>query len=235
MGDPALRMHVVAPPGSITATGGTGTAAIAWTASADTVAGYHVYRGATAAGPFTRLTPSLVTGTSFLDTGAPAGGATYLVRAVKLETTPSGSYWNASTGISATTGVTGPVATRFHTLSPCRALDTRRPAGPGGGPALAAAGTRTFVARGVCGIPVTARAVSTNVTVTNAAASGVLSLYPSDLPAAPIALALGFRAGQTRANNALVLLASDGSGAFKITSTAAGSVDVVVDVNGWFE
>ena len=62
MGDPTLRMHVVAPPGSITATGGAGTAAIAWTASADAVAGYHVYRGAAAAGPFTRLTPSLVAG-----------------------------------------------------------------------------------------------------------------------------------------------------------------------------
>src|SRR5512140_2171470 len=235
MGDPTLRMHVVAPPTNAAAVGGVGTATISWTASADTVAGYHVYRGPGAAGPFTRLTPSLVAGTSFVDTAAPGGTPTYLVRAVKLETTPSGSYWNASTGAAAGAGVAGPVATRFRTLAPCRALDTRRPAGPGGGPALAAAGSRTFVAGGACGVPVTARTVSANVTVTNAGAGGALVLYPADLPAAPNASTLSFRAGQTRANNALVLLASDGSGAFRITSSAAGTVDVIVDVNGWFE
>jgi hypothetical protein len=230
MGDPTLRMHVVAPPASVTVSAGTGTATISWTASADAVAGYHVYRAATGAGPFTRLTPSLVTATSFVDTAAPGGSPTYLVRAVKLESNPSGSYWNASTGAAA-----GPVATSFHTLVPCRALDTRLPAGPGGGPALAAGGTRTFVAAGVCGLPATARSVSANVTVTNAAAGGSLVVYPADLPAAPNTLTLAFRASQTRANNALVALASDGSGAFKITSDATGTVDVIVDVNGWFE
>lgn len=230
MGDPTLRMHVVAPPANVTASVGAGTATISWTASADAVAGYHVYRGTTDAGPFTRLTPSLVTATSFVDTAAPGGSPTYLVRAVKLESNPSGSYWNASTGAAS-----GPVATSFHTLVPCRALDTRLPAGPGGGPALAAGGTRTFVAIGVCGLPATARSVSANVTVTNASAGGTLVVYPADLPAAPNTLTLVFRASQTRANNALVALASDGSGAFKITSGAAATVDVVVDVNGWFE
>jgi hypothetical protein len=230
MGDPTLRMHVVAPPANVTVSAGAGTATVSWAASADAVAGYHVYRGATDAGPFTRLTPSLVTGTSFVDAAAPGGSPTYLVRAVRLESSPSGTYWNASTGAAA-----GPVATSFHTLVPCRALDTRLPAGPGGGPALAAGGTRTFVAAGVCGVPATARSVSANVTVTNAAAAGALVVYPADLPAAPDTLTLAFRASQTRANNALVALAADGSGAFKITSSATATVDVVVDVNGWFE
>jgi hypothetical protein len=230
MGDPTLRMNVVAPPSNVAVSAGTGTATISWTASADAVAGYYVYRAASDAGPFTRLTPSLVTGASFVDTAAPGGSPTYLVRAVRIETTPSGSYWNASTGISA-----GPVATFFHTLAPCRALDTRLPAGPGGGPALAAGGTRTFVAIGACGLPATARSVSANVTVTNASAGGTLIVYPADLPAAPNTLTLAFRASQTRANNSFVALASDGSGAFKITSDATAAVDVIVDVNGWFE
>ena len=73
------------------------------------------------------------------------------------------------------------------------------------------------------------------MTVTNTGAAGTLSLYPGDLPAAPNALTLSFRAGQTRANNALVGLASDGSGAFNVANTAAGPLDVIVDVNGWFE
>ena len=235
MGDPTLRMHVVAPVSNVAAAGGAGAATITWTASPDAVAGYHVYRAPSAAGPFTRLTTVLVTGTSFVDTAAPGGSPTYLVRAVKLETNPSGSYWNASTGIAGTATVTGPVATKFRTLAPCRALDTRRAAGPGGGPSLGAGATRIFVATGVCGVPLSARSVSANVTVTNVAAGGALVLYPADLPGVPNALTLAFRAGQTRANNALVGLASDGSGAFRITSSAAGSVDVVVDVNGWFE
>jgi hypothetical protein len=235
MGDPTLRMHVVAPVSNVTATGGAGSAAIAWTASSDAVAGYHVYRGAGAAGPFTRLTAGLVTGTSFTDPAAPGGSTTYLVRAVRLETSASGSYWNASTGVAATTTVAGPVATVFHPLVPCRALDTRKPAGPGGGPALGAGATRTFVAAGSCGVPATARSVSANVTVTNASAGGQIVLYPGDLPAAPGTLTLAFRAGQTRANNSVVGLASDASGSFKITSSAAAPLDVVVDFNGWFE
>lgn len=233
MGDPTLRMHVVAPPTNVTAAGGSGSATISWTASADAVAGYHVYRGPGASGPFTRLTPSLVSGTSFVDATAPGGNPTWLVRAVKLETSPSGSYWNASTG--AVTGTAAPVATVFHTLVPCRALDTRKPAGPGGGPSLGAGATRTFVAAGSCGVPATARSVSANVTATNTSAGGQLVLYPGDLPAPPGTLTLAFRAGQTRANNAVVGLASDASGSFKITSTATGPLDVVVDVNGWFE
>ena len=76
---------------------------------------------------------------------------------------------------------------------------------------------------------------SANVTVTNTSAGGQLVLYPGDLLAAPGTLTLAFRAGQTRANNALVGLASDASGSFKITSSAPGALDAIVDVNGWFE
>ncbi|HYG73713.1 MAG TPA: PA14 domain-containing protein, partial [Planctomycetota bacterium] len=100
MGDPTLRMHIVAPPSGFTATSGTGVS-LSWTASTDTVVGYHVYRSANATGPFTRLTTNLVTGTSYTDSSPPAGALTYMVRAVKLESTPSGSYYNPSQGIFA--------------------------------------------------------------------------------------------------------------------------------------
>jgi hypothetical protein len=235
MGDPTLRMHVVAPSTNVTVTGAVGSATISWAASADNVAGYYVYRGTSAAGPYTRLTPALVAGTSFVDTGVSGGSYTYLVRAVRLETSASGSYWNASTGLAANATVTGPGATAFHTLAPCRAIDTRRPAGPLGGPPLGAGATRSFVVTGVCGVPATAKAVSSNVTVTNTTTAGTLIVYPGDLSAAPNVLTLAFRAGQTRANNALLGLASDGSGAFNVASSATAPLDVIVDVNGWFE
>ncbi|MBI1878670.1 MAG: hypothetical protein HYR94_10680, partial [Chloroflexi bacterium] len=63
------------------------------------VVGYHIYRAATAAGPFIRVSAVPVTGTSFTDTGPPAGDSTYMVRAIKLEDTPSGTYFNPSQGI----------------------------------------------------------------------------------------------------------------------------------------
>jgi Glycosyl hydrolase family 9/Bacterial Ig domain/Cellulase N-terminal ig-like domain len=103
MGDPTLRMHPVVPPSGFVATGSAGGASLRWNASSDSVVGYHVYRGASASGPFTRVTSSPVTGTSYTDAGGPAS-ATYMVRAIKLENTTSGSYYNPSQGSFATLG-----------------------------------------------------------------------------------------------------------------------------------
>jgi len=106
MGDPTLRLHPVAPPSSVTASTGGGAVNVSWTASPDTVVGYHVYRANSATGPFTRLTSSPVTSSSFSDAGA-SGTPTYMVRAVKLENTPSGTYFNASQGAYVNGGSSG--------------------------------------------------------------------------------------------------------------------------------
>jgi hypothetical protein len=98
MGDPTLRMHPVAPPRALTVNpSGATRVQLRWLASTDPVAGYHVYRAETAAGPFTRLTPSLITATNYLDFLVSSN--VYLVRAVKLETSASGNYYNPSQGI----------------------------------------------------------------------------------------------------------------------------------------
>ena len=89
---------------TFSAAAGDGGVTLNWTASPDAVAGYHIYRGPGANGPFSRLTDSPVAGTSFVDTNAPPGRYVYMVRATKLEIVPSGSYFNLSDGIFA--GVT---------------------------------------------------------------------------------------------------------------------------------
>ncbi len=119
----------------------------------------------------------------------------------------------------------------FHALTPCRILDTRRAAAP----ALAAGATRAFAAAGVCGIPVSARALSVNVTAVSPAAAGALRLHRADEALPAEATALSFPAGRTRASNALVAVSADGSGSFAVLNEAAGPVHLVVDVNGWFE
>jgi hypothetical protein len=127
-----------------------------------------------------------------------------------------------------------PAAASFYTLLPCRLVDTRNANGPLGGPVLPASGQRTFTLTGACGVPATAKAISVNVAVTAPAASGFLKLYPGD-GIAPLASSINFSAGQTRANNAIVLLATDGSGGLRVQNGSTGTVHFILDVNGYFE
>ncbi len=126
-------------------------------------------------------------------------------------------------------------AVLFNAITPCRLIDTRNPTGPRGGPALLPAPSpdRTFAITGVCGVPSDARAVSLNVTVTNVQTGGSLLLYRGD-GAPTTASSINFRPGVTRANNSQTQLALDGAGTFNVQNASAGTLDFVVDVNGYF-
>jgi hypothetical protein len=158
-----------------------------------------------------------------------------MVRAVRVETSTSGSYGNASQGVFASTTVGGSPVIGFFQVTPCRLLDTRNPNGPLGGPRLAASSVRRFVATGSCGVPAGAQAISANVTVTNAAADGRLVVYPGDLAAPPLVETVVFRAGRTRVNNTILGLARDSSGSFNAQNATSGTLDLIVDVTGYFE
>jgi hypothetical protein len=127
---------------------------------------------------------------------------------------------------------TGP--TDFYTLAPCRLLDTRLAPGAWGGPAVPAGGERVVTAAGRCDIPSSAKAVALNVTAVTPPAVGNLRFFPGD-GTAPNASTLNFLAGQTRANNAIVMLASSGSGTLGLRNSSSANVHVVIDVNGYFE
>jgi len=99
MGDPTLRMHMVAPPTGLTGNTLAQGVQLNWSPSSETVRGYHVYRRSAPGEAFSRLTDSLLTATSFVDTNQILENCTYMVRAVKLQSTPSGTYLNASQGI----------------------------------------------------------------------------------------------------------------------------------------
>jgi len=128
-----------------------------------------------------------------------------------------------------------PAATDFHTVTPCRLVDTRDPGGPTGGVALGGNTTDTFgVTGGACGVPSTAIAISVNVTAVAPAAAGALTVYPGNWVSAPVVSNLNFSVAQTRGNNAIVLLATDGTGTIKVKNGSTGAVHVVLDVNGYF-
>ncbi len=121
----------------------------------------------------------------------------------------------------------------YYTLVPCRLLDTRNPNGPYGGPALSALSSRTFVAGGQCGVPAGAKALSFNITVTLATAQGNLRVYPAGV-ASPLVSVINYLADQNRANNGVVGLGATGD--FVVESgQATGTVQVIVDVNGYFQ
>ena len=104
MGDPSLRLHPVIPPGNLTRNGNT----LTWSGSPDSsIQGYHVYRASTAAGPFTRVSGDSPLGqASFTDNSGGASDA-YMVRAIKLERSGSGTYLNLSQGIFVGGGQSG--------------------------------------------------------------------------------------------------------------------------------
>jgi hypothetical protein len=146
--------------------------------------------------------------------------------------------WGGSNGIPLNDGGQwGMVsAALFYTLPPCRVLDTRNVTGPLGGPSLQPGATRTFdVAASSCGIPATAKAISVNLAVTAPVGPGHLTLYPGDAVQAPLASAINFSANQTRSNNAVLPLASDGSGTINVLAGTGGTVDFILDVNGFFQ
>jgi hypothetical protein len=111
-------------------------------------------------------------------------------------------------------------------------VDTRGADGPFGGPALLPTATRTFTLTGSCQIPPTAKSISLNVTVTAPTAPGHLALFPAGT-AVPSSSTINFRAGQTRANNALISVGP--GGAISVFCGSSGSVHLILDVNGYFQ
>lgn len=144
------------------------------------------------------------------------------------------AFVKAAVGTAAHLAV--PLATQgFFTLAPCRLVDTRSGAGPLGGPALPANGSRTFaLASSPCGVPPSAKAVALNVTAVDPGVPGYLTLHAGGSPLPPTST-LNFFPGRTRANNAILPVASDGSASLAVVSSAPAPVDVVLDVTGWFE
>ena len=121
----------------------------------------------------------------------------------------------------------------FYTVTPCRVADTRNAGGPYGGPALSANTSRSFTITGRCGVPSTAEAIALNVTVTDATAPGDLRLYPTGY-ALPSTTGINYRAGKTRANNGSYALGTNG-GLTMHCDQASGTVNVILDVFGYFE
>lgn len=100
LGDPGLRQVMVNMPSNLQVSNSGGHPLFTWAAAAGSPLGYHIYdMGATTTTAPVRLTTSPVTGTSWTASSVTfVSGRQYMVRAVKLETSATGTYYNMSLG-----------------------------------------------------------------------------------------------------------------------------------------
>ena len=147
---------------------------------------------------------------------------------------PDGGVWFADGYDVGRINPGGTPSSSFYSIAPCRVVDTRGAAGPLGGPALGGGATRTFAIASQCGVPTTARAISVNITVTGPTTAGYLTLFPTGATP-PLASAINFRAGQTRANNAVLVLGLSGSVDVFAGLAGGNGVHFILDLNGYLQ
>ncbi len=112
----------------------------------------------------------------------------------------------------------------LYNLQPCRALDTRNPAG-----AQPFSGTLPVNVTGSpCGVPASAQGYLFNTTVVPAASLGYLSLWPNGA-AQPVVSTLNAADGSVTSNMAIVLTSNGFINAF-----ASNSTYLVLDIFGYF-
>jgi hypothetical protein len=111
MGDPTLRTDYIQKPQALTVMPVASAGAnLTWTASPDaSVIGYYIYRSDSTWGTYSRVSP-LLSSTSFTDNKGSDGKKYYMVRSVKLQPTPSGSYYNLGLGIVDSAQVSFPLS-----------------------------------------------------------------------------------------------------------------------------
>lgn len=115
MGDPTLQLFHVPPVIDAEAMAQMNGVALTWSAIQGPVEGYHIFRRSSQDQNFTRITDEPVIGTSYLDDDAIPGEHEYLVRALRLESTLSGSYYILGGGT--------PVPVSINVGSPVYELD----------------------------------------------------------------------------------------------------------------
>lgn len=98
LGDPTLRLHIVAPPTDFIAESIPAGTRLNWKASAEHSAHYHLYRANNECGPYQKIASHASDSCQLVDKEGKAGDW-YMIKAVILQPTVSGSYYNASQGI----------------------------------------------------------------------------------------------------------------------------------------
>jgi len=123
---------------------------------------------------------------------------------------------------------------RASSPCPCRVLDTRNTRAPARGPALQRARRAPSSSRPPRAAFPREPGPSRSTRRSRRHEQRVPDALPGD-GATPVATSINFSPGKTRANNAVVALASDFSGKVKVRNGSTGTVHFILDVNGYFK
>ena len=180
---------------------------------------------------FLGFLPLLVVGASNPLLDSPEG--------VQISNWPAPPYWTPpavrTPGEARTdSAITASTPLPFIALTPCRVADTRGNGFTGqyGPPSLTANATRSFTITGQCGVPATAAAVSFNFAALNVGAGGDLRVFPAG-GAVPLVSTLNYNASTPNIANAAVVPLGTG-GAITVQADAT-SIDLIIDVNGYYD
>jgi len=123
----------------------------------------------------------------------------------------------------------------YYPLNPGRVMDTRPGvANSGLTGAFSANIARTLEVAGHWGIPTGAQAISGNLTVTGQTAAGYVSMTP-DPTNSPSTSTLNFPLGDNRANGLFGPLNGSGAASFVYKARASRTVQLILDVSGYFK
>ena len=99
LGDPFVREHPLAPVASLTLTKASPNIVLGWPAQSAATHGYRIYRANSTNSPsWTWLTDVGSTATGWTNSSPGNGTNAYLIKALSLKITGSGSYTNTSLG-----------------------------------------------------------------------------------------------------------------------------------------
>lgn len=200
------------------------TVALSWNASPGATS-YDVYFGTSAAPPFVANVAA-----PLYQPPALAPDTTYYWRVAAKNTNGSSNalIWQFRTAAIVVTSY------RFIPVTPCRVVDTRAgqgTAGAFGPPSMSGNTTRSFpLPSGGCGLPLTAKAYSVNVTVAPKEPLGYLTLWPTGQNMPVVSTLNSFHGGLV-ANAAIVPAGAAGA----ISAYVTNAADVIIDVNGYFD
>ena len=142
-------------------------------------------------------------------------------------------FLTALTAVFASTALAQNGPFQYYPLTPCRVVDTRGANSTNGGPVFGSNTTRNFQMRGFCGVPTSAKAVSLNVTVTQATQPSYLTVWPSGLTQ-PIVSMINFEATDPALANGIIVGLSSNTQDLSVYNSS-GNVHVIVDVTGYFQ
>jgi hypothetical protein len=130
-----------------------------------------------------------------------------------------------------------PAGTQFQVIGPSRICDTRTGTGTEcSGDALTAGGTLPVQVTGVGGVPSSGPvAVVANVIAVSGSSGTYLTVYPADSSSTPNASDLNANAGENIPNLVIVKLSAASPAGEVDVYNSLGTINMVMDIEGWFQ